>query len=63
MIRAIKHDWVERVVNPIPVQPVLALWTLAPRLASKLFSLLRVEHFMRNAAQVAKADASVFSPS
>ena len=63
MIRAIQHDWVERVVNPIPVQPVLALWTLAPRLASKLFSLLRVERFMRNVAQVAKEDASVFFPS
>lgn len=62
MIRAIKHDWVERVVNPIPVLPVLALWALAPRLASKTFNLLRVERFMKNMAQIVKDDRSILHP-
>jgi short-subunit dehydrogenase len=63
LIRAIKQDWVERVVNPIPVQPVLALWTLRPRFASRIFNLLRVEGFMRKVAKAVVADSSVLRPS
>ena len=62
MIRAIQHDWVERVVNPVPVQPVMVMWTLAPRLASQTFKLLRVEKFMRAMGQIATEDRSVLSP-
>jgi short-subunit dehydrogenase len=63
LIRAIKHDWVERVVNPIPVQPVLALWALRPRFASRMFNLLRVEGFMRKVAKTVVEDSSVLRPS
>jgi short-subunit dehydrogenase len=62
LIRAIKHDWVERVVNPIPVQPVMVMWTLAPRWASQTFKLLRVEKFMQAMGQIATEDRSVLSP-
>jgi short-subunit dehydrogenase len=62
LIRAIKNDWVERVVNPIPVQPVLALWALRPRFASRIFNLLRVEGFMRKVAKAVVADSSVLRP-
>jgi short-subunit dehydrogenase len=63
LIRAIKQDWVERVVNPIPVQPVLVLWALRPRFASRIFNLLRVEGFMRKVAKAVVADSSVLRPS
>ena len=63
MIKAIKGNWVERVVNPIPVHPVLVMWTLAPRFASKLFNLLRVEKFMKDNVEVLKQDSSILRPS
>lgn len=62
LIRAIKHNWVERVVNPIPVQPVLIMWTLAPRWASQAFKFLRVERFMRSMGQLAVEDPTVLTP-
>jgi short-subunit dehydrogenase len=63
LIRAIKNDWVERVVNPIPVHPVLTLWALRPRFASRIFNLLRVEGFMRKVAKAVVEDSSVLLPS
>lgn len=63
LIRAIKNDWVERVVNPIPVHPVLTLWALRPRFASRIFNLLRVEGFMRKVAKAVVEDSSVLRPS
>jgi short-subunit dehydrogenase len=61
LVRAIKQNRIEQVINPIPVQPVLALWALAPRLAAQLFNVLRVNHFLRNVAVIAEVDNSVLS--
>ncbi len=59
LVRAIKRDYIEQVVNPIPVHPVLALWALAPRLAASLFNLIRVNQFMKSVAIISETDSSV----
>ena len=59
LVRAIKRNYIEQVVNPIPVHPVLALWALAPRLATSLFNLLQVNQFMKNVAMISEKDSSV----
>lgn len=58
-VRAVQHRWVERVINPIPVRPVVGLWAIAPGLASWMFRTLRVEQFMHDNARSVQADRSI----
>jgi short-subunit dehydrogenase len=50
VVEVIARDEVERIVNPRPVRPVVALWGVAPRAASALFRRLGVDAFLRRAA-------------
>lgn len=42
---------VERIVNPLPVRPVVAMWGVAPAAGRALFRRLRVDRFLRQAAE------------
>lgn len=61
VVRAVERQWVEPVINPIPVKPILGLWAVAPRIASWLFKTLRVEKFMEGNAEAVQADRSILN--
>lgn len=61
VVRAIERHWVEPVINPIPVKPILGLWAVAPRIASWLFKSLRVEKFMADNAKAVQADPGILN--
>ena len=42
---------VERIVNPMPIRPVAALWGAAPGLARAVYRLARIDPFLRRAAE------------
>lgn len=60
-VRAIERNWVEKVVNPIPVKPILGMWAVAPGFASWLFKTLRVEKFMEGNAEAVQANQSILN--
>lgn len=60
-VRAVERNWVEKVVNPIPVKPILGLWAVAPGFATWLFKTLYVEKFMEGNAEAVQADRSILN--
>jgi short-subunit dehydrogenase len=54
VVVALRDGRVEQVVNPMPVRPVIALWGVAPGAGARLFRLLRVDPFLRRAAERAE---------
>jgi hypothetical protein len=57
VLRAIKQDVPEIIVNPTPLKPFLVLQALSPRLAERLVPLVGGDVFKR-AAQVREAEAT-----
>lgn len=62
VVHAVERRWIEPVINPIPVKPILGLWALAPRIASWLFKTLRVEKFMADNAKAVQTDPKILKP-
>lgn len=50
VIRAIRHNRTEVIVNPLPVRPAVALWSLYPGLAAGLFRAMRVDSWLSGVA-------------
>ena len=53
---------VERIVNPMPVRPVVALWGIAPAIAGAVYRAIRIAPFARRAAAGEGAPAGVRLP-
>lgn len=56
VITVLKRERVETLVNPLPVRPAVAMWALAPGIASIVFRALRIDQFMRGAALQVESD-------
>lgn len=61
VVHAVERHWIEPVINPIPVKPILGLWAVAPRVASWLFKSLRIEKFMADNAKAVQADPGILN--
>jgi short-subunit dehydrogenase len=51
VVDALVHHHVERIVNPMPVRPVIALYAVAPRAGAALFRWLGIDAFLRRATR------------
>ena len=51
VIDALTTGRVEQIVNPMPVRPAIALWSVAPRLGAAVFRTIGVDRFLGRAAR------------
>ncbi|HEX5436066.1 MAG TPA: hypothetical protein VFW98_02830 [Gemmatimonadaceae bacterium] len=58
VVRAIRSERVEVLVNPMPVRPAIASWALAPGMAARMFRLLGIDAFMLRVARGAHGDGA-----
>lgn len=50
VLRVLVRGDIERIVNPMPVRPVIALWGLAPSIAGAVYRAVRIAPFAKQAA-------------
>lgn len=54
VLRAIRDDRFETIVNPLPVRPLLTLWTACPSLGEWLFDKLGTNDFFRGVVRASR---------
>jgi hypothetical protein len=58
VVDAIRRGPIEIVVNPRPVRPVFALWSVAPRVAAGAYRLLGIDSFVGRVVRAQAKDGS-----